>query len=216
MKPFARVSLPVVILSWMLTSTGLIRAGIIAVNVSGPGGAGTSIFSPGDSQVDVAKIFSSIDFIDITLTVDTPGSYTIFESRSQVPGVTNNTGKIWIDFEFTLLSAPAGSSFSSAREGGIFPPRFGAPMIGPSRVRFADGEVPSGMNSTGFAPEVTLQIGGPGQVVIREQPSIPEPATLALFSTGGIILLAYKSGCGRKTWGSVSSLTRPSHKDRRF
>ncbi|MBA4063939.1 MAG: hypothetical protein C0501_09550 [Isosphaera sp.] len=198
-KQFKAVTLFVAVSALILLRGELASAGIISVAVDGPGGAGASIFTPGDTVVDVAKIFSSVAPIDLTITVSAGGVYSIFESRSQIPGVLNNTGETWTHFEYTLLSAPTGSSFLSARENPLFPPpRFQPPMVTPGSILFDGGTVPSGnpiMNPSGFRPELTLQVSGPGTFVIRQTPSVvPEPNSLVLLAAGAAGFLIYQRG----------------------
>jgi len=206
--PAKRIGLIVAVLGLVLGLPSINRAGsILSVSIdgvvlapgetgSGPGGTATFLGLRGTNGAVFSKDFTSINPIDITVTVDSGGLYSIDELLSPEALIRNHTRLPWKDFEFILMSAPTGSSFDSAVESPIpSERRFAEPVVTANLVTFAGGTV--AINDS-FRPLVTLNItgSGPASFTVRQLPTVPEPSSFVLLGMG-VLSIAGIAWCCR-------------------
>lgn len=157
-------------------------ASIVSVTFSGPGGSGTAStipqFFPTTSYQSV--VFHSIDYIDITFTVDAAATYHIHQypftvlSKTYGDYIQNQTGLDWQGFQIFNLS-PQTSSIT----------RVGTLLSLPnvtfdsSSATLMGSPVVSNNGEFGLYYDVTTN--APGTFTFREIPiAVPESSTLAL------------------------------------
>ena len=125
--------------------------------------------------------------------------------------ITNDTTEPWIDFHmelavsifdpeagFSLASNPSGDQFANVELSGSN----GHDGL-PTRIDFYNGLVPNGPAAQddfrpGYDSGSIIIIADPEmeldqRIVLKEYPTIPEPATLGLFLAGCLVLLKRKS-----------------------
>jgi len=201
-----------VLVSWALLFPVPSLAAIVIQNASagGPGG-GAVVIGTSDNgfTINVGKSFTSIAPIDVVIPVNSAGVYTLNEAPGPNVGngVLNNTGLTWIDFEFMILSAPAGTTFNGGFEG---PgpgsgPRFDPPTISDSLVHFAGGTGVAPLNPLfGFNPVVSFSAPTAGTITIREIPSVPEPSTWVMMMAGFAAVGAAMRASKRRTVAALA------------
>jgi hypothetical protein len=164
---------------------------ITAGSVSGPGGLGSPNFFANVSEA--ALTYTSVDYLDISLTVDAAGYYDLSQAPSQ-GFVTNNSGVPWTGFKIEILSSDVAVEFTPALfpppgdppaydYGGVFP----FPAWSTSLILFSGGPLNSGFS---MAPVSAFQMAGAGTVVFRETPIVPEPSSVLLATLGSALALA--------------------------
>lgn len=161
-------------------------------SVTGPGGSGNpNIFlNVAESQL----FYTSVDYLDLTLTVNSAGYYDLTEAPS-LGSVSNFTGTPWSAFKVEILSSDVGVVFTALQ---FAPPGYPLaydyggvlPIVNWSTtsIEFSGGVV----NSPGaLAPVMAFQTDGPGTIVFRQTPvAVPEPTTLVQLVVGGMFLSA--------------------------
>lgn len=119
--------------------------------------------------------------------------------------ITNSTGVDWLDFHMLLLDSgdvvfdPARTSGGTGPINWTIDPFLQAAFTTPTTLDIWDGVIPDGMQwnpgdgaSDGqLFIDVTLSedLGNPTTFILKEQPTIPEPASFALLALGGAFLL---------------------------
>lgn len=161
----------------------IVSAAVVTAIVSGPGGGGTAVsLSPFIANISYQKItFTSIDYIDISLTVDSAGTYNFHQYPSTVVATVygantkNLTGTDWGKLQIFNLDADASSITNVQTIGSVQNITFdndsaliyGSPVVVP-----ANGSL--GVN-------IQLTVNGAGTYTLREIPvAVPEATTLAL------------------------------------
>jgi hypothetical protein len=161
--------------------------------VTGPGGFGNAgLFGTTNTLVEPSLTYTSVDYLDLSLTVDAAGAYEVAETPA-FGSVHNTTGVAWIGFTWEVISGPAveflyspnSPNFSGQDFSNTFPSVTGTATF----ASFSGGTLASG----GFLePSFRMTIAEPGTIVIRQTPiPVPEPASLVLISIG-----AFAVGCG--------------------
>jgi hypothetical protein len=177
-------------------------AGTVTVNsVGGPGGGSTGNSASG-STAFVDLVYTSVNFIDVVLSVSASGSYELYEGGAGI-AVTNNTNSVWTSFTFSLLTtAPPGTQFTGADPDATG--NFRTATVTSNLVTYSGGTVPGGVVPAipaipALAPAVDFIAGGAGLVTIRETPGIgvpvPEPSGLV---QGGIAAVLAGVGLARR------------------
>jgi hypothetical protein len=177
----------------LLAGAGVAKAHeITSGSVTGPGGFGNPNFFSSVSEPSLT--YTSLDYLDVTLTVDSDGYYDL----SQAPGlggVFNATGTTWTGFKVEILSSNVGVEFTPLQ---FAPPgkplaydygnKFPSVAWSPSLIIFSGGTLP---NLTTTAPVMAFQMAGAGTVTFRETPIVPEPSSCALGLLGGVSLVGW-------------------------
>ena len=167
-------------------STASAAAVITNITASGAGLGSFSYTDDGFRNLDLTKVFDSVNPIVLTFTVahDTgPGNpYNITEH------ITNNTGVDWTDFHFTITEPDHGSgvvftSFNSSTLSGFT--LDSPPSSGPRDLNFT-GSLVNGneahalFNISPFDPGA----GNTTTFTLTQVPTIPEPETYAMLLAG--------------------------------
>lgn len=179
-----------------LLATALIFAGSVSTasaaavitNITASGsGLGSFSYTDDDSRnLDLTKVFDSVNPIVLTFTVahDTgPGNpYNITEH------ITNNTGVDWTDFHFNITEPDHGSgvvftSFNSSTLSGFT--LDSPPSSGPRDLNFTGfltlgGTATALFNLSPFDPGA----GNTTTFTLTQVPTIPEPETYAMLLAG--------------------------------
>ena len=164
-----------------LASSCALAGAITSVSFSGPGGTGGEGLPAGwaGGLSEPVLDFTSLNFIDVAITVDSAGTYNLNEA----PGfgaVRNHTGQTWLDFDLSVRPGSTGTFVSDWSDSGT---PFSTVAQGPLDVYFSNGSVPDGSSS--FAPFGHFTTPGAGTFTVRETPSAtPEPTSLALIGLG--------------------------------
>jgi hypothetical protein len=154
-------------------------AGLITgVSFSGPGGVGID----GATFANVTEPslqFTSVDYIDVYVTVDSAGVYNI----NQAPGfggLSNFTGQTLTSLTIENLTPEVGSFLIDWT---LYSSPFTS-LSNSSNVVVASGGagVP---NNTGMGIFGNYLANGPGTFVLRETVAVPEASTLALLGALG-------------------------------
>lgn len=155
--------------------------------VSGPGGTGSSgvFLGSGSNLAEPALTYTSVNYLDLSLTVDVGGAYEVAETPA-FGSVHNFSGQAWSGFTWEVISGPAVSfiynpaAFSGLDFANKFPSVTGTPTF----ATFSGGVLADGAY---FLPDFKMTIDGPGTIVIRQTPiPVPEPASLVLLIVGGV------------------------------
>lgn len=159
-------------------------ADITSVSFSGPGGTGTDGLT-GGTLTEPRLTYTSIDYIDVTITIDAAGSYLVNEA----PGfgyVHNTTGQAWAGFQLTILP---GSTTTFTSDWFDAASDLTTVAQTPATIVFSGGTVP---DSGFFEPNGHFSALSSGTVVIRETPlaEVPEPTTSAAMLFGSLILFS--------------------------
>ena len=176
-----KVLLPLLATLGLAAATSLAGVGpaITSITFSGPGGTGIDGLTSG-TLTEPRLDFTALNFIDVTITVNSAGTYNINEA----PGfgqVKNDTGLTWTSFDLNI--APGGiATFSNDWTDSNNP--FASVSLGSLDVLFSNGSVPN--TSTQFAPFGHVTTTNSGTFTIRETPiaPAPEPASLMLLALG--------------------------------
>lgn len=168
-------------------STASASAVITKIEASGAGlGAFSYTLDNDHREIDLHKIFTSVNPIDLTFTVEhgTGGGspYNVTEE------ITNSTGVDWTDFHFSITEPGHGSgvvftSFNSSTLSGFT--LDSPPSSGPRQLNFT-GSLTDGndthalFNLSPFDPGA----GNTTTFVIHQIPTIPEPGTYAMLLVG--------------------------------
>ena len=175
-------------------STASAAAVITNITASGPGLGSFSYTDDGSRNLDLVKVFDSVNPIVLTFTVahDTgPGNpYNITEH------ITNNTGVDWTDFHFSITEPDHGSgvvftSFNSSTLSGFS-------LDGSSGPRNLDftGFLTVGGTATALFDLSPFDPGAGGTTTftLTQVPTIPEPETYAMLLAGlGLIGFSARS-----------------------
>lgn len=174
MKPLSFFALGTAVLGFVATASA---ATIVSTAVSGPGGTGTAGFSGTTVQPNI--FFNTVDYLDVSLTVDSAGNYN-FNQAPGIGGTVNFTGTAWIGFELTI-SSDNGATFTNSISPFFWQsyPDGTLAAFTPTKVTFSKPVAPaSGFSFFGF-----INTTGPGTVTVRETPiAAPEPGSLGLLA----------------------------------
>jgi hypothetical protein len=151
-------------------------ADFTSISFSGPGlGQGNNPLTSG-FLTEPSLIFEHMDYIDVTMTVDSAGDYN-FNQAPLFGGTSNSTGQTWTGFDILILSGGVGTFTDTWSDypGGL------TPLFSPTHLVFSGENVPTSSN-IGYVGHFTTT--GPGTVILRETPLIPEPSSLAFLGLG--------------------------------
>lgn len=184
-------STPVAALILILLGCDAHAAGITGT-VGGPGGTG-SFAVDSNGVIRVTKTFTSVDYIDVTITVPASTGHSGTPPLSISEGITNSTQTDWSDFHLELIVVkPSIGSILSPLSA---PPPFTTIQYGDTSVKFGGGSVSTG--EVFYIPYLTAGIVDPERMgytmTIRQTPSVPEPETGLLALAGfGLFLSALR------------------------
>lgn len=167
-------------------------AEVIAETFSGPGGTGHDGEIGGFGPDFIAPVldFTSVNYIDVTVTVD---EATIFLVEASFGSVKNDTGLTWSGFTLENETPNMGSLLGDWLEADS-PRKF--TLVGDSAtdVSFSTlGGGPGVANGGFFLPQGNYSATGAGTITIREFPTaVPEPNSilLAIFATAGLSMFS--------------------------
>ncbi len=153
-------------------------ATITGISFAGPGGTGSNGLTSGN-LTEPQLTFTSVNFIDVMISVDSSGTYNF----NQAPGfgtTVNNTGQTWTGFDLILLGGGVGTFLNSPWQD--FPGVLSAAFL-PTHLVFSGENVPTATSIGYFG---NFSASGPGTVTVREKPVVaaPEPTSLALLGIG--------------------------------
>ena len=151
---------------------------VLPIVFSGPGGTGSDGLTSGN-LTEPRLTFTSMNFIDVTMSVDSAGTYN-FNQAPSFGGTLNNTGVTWTGFKLAMQAGGVGTFTSPWQDS----PGFAQATVTPNSVVFPTENVPSG---TSFAFFGNFTTTGPGTVIIRETP-VPEPSSFVLAGLGALAL----------------------------
>ena len=164
-------------------------ATITGISFSGPGGTGADGLT-GGNLTEPKLFYNLVDYIDLTITVDAAGTYTLNEAPA-FGFVANNTGQTWTGFDLNVQSAGFGTlnpdwSDSTAH--------FPAVTQSGAHRHFCS---PGGTLATGnsFGPFGTFVTTGAGNFIVRETPliaAVPEPSSIATGALGTLGLVFFR------------------------
>ena len=162
---------------YLLAATA--SATITGISFSGPGGTGADGLT-GGNLTEPKLFYNLVDYIDLTITVDAAGTYTLNEAPA-FGFVANNTGQTWTGFDLNVQSAGFGTfnpdwSDSTAH--------FPTVAQSATDILFSGGTLTDG-NS--FGPFGTFVTTGAGNFIVRETPmiaAVPEPSSIAAGALG--------------------------------
>jgi hypothetical protein len=162
----------------IVSIASLPAATITGITFSGPGGTGVD--GGTFSNVTEPRLFyTAVDYIDLTITVDSAGSYDLNEA----PGlgfVLNQTGQNWIGLNFASLGGTAGGTFETGWED--FSNHLPIVSDFPDDVFLSGGTVNDGVT---ISPTGNFTTTGPGTFIVRETPvTAPEPSRALLLAFG--------------------------------
>ncbi len=161
--------------------------------VSGPGGSGNANAFTGSTLAEPLLLYTSINYLDLSLTVDSAATYDISEAPA-FGRVSNLTGTAWSGFTWELISGPPSSFiyspgspiFSGHDFSGTFTDATGTATF----ATFAGGTLP---DNVAFQPNFDILVSAPGTFVIRETPiPVPEPSGLVLLAIGAVAAVGYR------------------------
>ena len=161
-------------------------SGITSVTGSGPGGTYTNGVT-GSTFTEPQLRYSSVDYIDLSITVDTSGTYNINEAISS-GFVLNNTGQVWTGFDLSVLAGSVGTFINppSPNNWGDFSGTLPNTNYAPSN--FSTFLCPAGPSAAGgseIEPTGNFTMPSAGTFTVRETPiAAPEPSSLALAGLG--------------------------------
>ena len=160
-------------------------SGITSVTGSGPGGTYTNGVT-GSTFTEPQLRYSSVDYIDLSITVDTSGTYNINEAISS-GFVQNNTGQVWTGFDLSVLAGSLGTFINppSPNNWGDFSETLPITNYAPSNLDvFMSGGTVAGSGSE-VEPTGDFTMPSAGTFTVRETPiAAPEPSSLALAGLG--------------------------------
>ena len=166
-----------------LAASSATAALILPSTYSGPGGTGIDGVA-GGNLIEPHLFFSSVDYIDVIMTVDSSGTYN-FNEAPAFGSAFNNTGQTWTGFSLQMVGGGVGTFVQSPSVWADYP-GFSPANVTATSVLFPTESV---LSATSFAFTGYFTASGPGMVTIRETPlvaPVPEPASCAV----GLALLA--------------------------
>ncbi len=172
-------------------------------NVAGSGPGGTySDGTTGTTYTEPQLRYSSVDYIDLSITVDGPGIYNINEAIA-FGFVQNNTGQVWTGFDLSVLAGSVGTFINppSPNNWGDFSGTLPNTTYAPSDLDvFMSGGTVGGSGSE-IEPTGDFTMPSAGTFTVRETPIVaPEPTSLALAGLGtlgaGLIRRRVRQGDG--------------------
>ena len=192
--PFRFSSLAAALALVLLSHATTARADITGGTITGPGGVNSPIGIFGGTLAEPSLTYTSVDYLDVSITVDGAGTYLISETPA-FGALFNSTGVAWSGFTWELISGPPAAFVynpASPTFSGIdFSSTFANATGSPTSALFTGGTLPS---SSGFQPAIDITVAGPGTFVIRETPiAVPEPSSLVLLGFGAAAIVGL--GC---------------------
>jgi len=167
--------------STCLYSTSAFAGLTLGTTVSGPGGIGFDGGSFANVTEPVLQ-YSSMNYLDVIVTVDSAGIYDVNEAPG-LGGISNFTGQAWAGFQIINLTPEFGSL---ALDWSYYTSPFNSITNSTTLVVASGGIVPSGTGMAMFGGYIT---NGPGTFILREIPlAVPEPSTITLLGTAGLML----------------------------
>ncbi len=163
-------------------TAGTASADLTGGSVSGPGGTGNLPINSG-TLTEPNLFFSSIDYIDVTLTVDSAGTYN-FNQAPSFGNTFNNTGVTWTGFDLILLGGGVGTFINNPPAVSSWQDYPGGALasFSSNHIVFSGENIPT---SSSFAFTGYLTTSGPGSLTVRETPiAAPEPSSLLLTGLG--------------------------------
>jgi hypothetical protein len=166
---------------------GTVSANITSISFSGPGGTGSDGLTSG-TLTEPRLTYTSIDFIDVTITVDSAGSYLINEAPLS-GDVFNNTGQTWVAFDLSLQASSVGSFVMNWANND-----FATVTQSPTDILFSNGSI---ADNGHFDPYGSFSTPSAGTFTIRETPmtAVPEPSSIGAMALAALGAIFFRRRC---------------------